>query len=204
VVFASHRHRKGGASRAEIVRRAKQVELVVFDVDGVFTDGGLYYDASGQYAKRFDVQDGLGIKAAQAVGLHVAVISGLDSKAVYNRLHELEVDEYVPGKVEKSSTFLDICSRYGIGPHQAAYLGDDWVDIGPMRLAGLPMAVPNAQPEVLRLALHVLSREGGRGAVREALRLVLFCQGKLDGELESWRRGDAVDRASATRKSPRR
>ncbi|WP_235893999.1 KdsC family phosphatase [Oceanidesulfovibrio indonesiensis] len=170
---------------------------MVFDVDGVLTDGGLYYDANGQYAKRFDVQDGLGIKAAQAVGLNLAVITGLDSRAVYNRVSELDIEEYVAGRVEKASAFEAICDRFDVTPEQAAYVGDDWVDAGPMRLAGLPMAVPNAQPEILRLAMHVLSRPGGRGAVREAIRLVLFCQGCLNGELESWRRGEALGRSSS-------
>lgn len=190
---------RGRMSRAEIVRRARAVELLVFDVDGVLTDGGLYYDENGQYAKRFDVQDGLGIKAAQAVGLHIGVITGLDSKAVANRVNELEIDEYVAGRVEKSTAFEALCERHGVAPYQAAYVGDDWVDIGPMRMAGLPMAVPNAQPEVLQVAAHVLSRPGGRGAVREAIRLVLFCKGCLDGELESWRKGMALAKAASRR-----
>ncbi|MFW5734275.1 MAG: KdsC family phosphatase [Oceanidesulfovibrio sp.] len=197
-MFGRHRNAcRGGVSRAEIVRRARAVKLIVFDVDGVLTDGGLYYDAEGQYAKRFDVQDGLGIKAAQAVGLHLAVITGLDSKAVYNRVSELEIEDYVAGRVEKASAFLDICERREVLPEEAAYVGDDWVDAGPMRLAGLPMAVSNAQPEILRLAVHVLARPGGRGAVREAIRLVLLCQGRLGGELESWRRGEALGRATS-------
>lgn len=200
MVFGRNRNPSQGratCSRAEIVRRAKAVRLLVFDVDGVLTDGGLYYDANGQYAKRFDVQDGLGIKAAQAVGLHLAVITGLDSKAVYNRVSELDIEEYVAGRVEKASAFEAICDRYDIAPSQTAYVGDDWVDAGPMRLAGLPMAVPNAQPEILRLAVHVLSRPGGHGAVREAIRLVLFCQGRLGGDLESWRRGEVLSSTSS-------
>jgi 3-deoxy-D-manno-octulosonate 8-phosphate phosphatase (KDO 8-P phosphatase) len=160
--------------------RAKDIELLVLDVDGVLTDGGIYVDARGEVAKRFHVHDGLGIKAAQAAGLSVAVISGLDSPAVAARMKELGILEYHPGHYRKVGVLQGILERQGIKPGQAAFLGDDWVDAGPMELVGLPMAVADAQPEILDLALWVSRRGGGQGAVREAVRFILAAKGRLE------------------------
>lgn len=160
--------------------RAREVRLLVLDVDGVMTDGGIYVDARGGIAKRFNIHDGLGIKAAQAAGLAIAVVSGLDSPAVAARMAELGITEYHPGHLRKVAVVEGILARQGIGAQQAAYLGDDWVDAGPMELVGLPMAVADAQPEILDLALWVSRREGGHGAVREAVRFILAAQGRLE------------------------
>ncbi|MHC1788904.1 KdsC family phosphatase [Solidesulfovibrio sp.] len=160
--------------------RARDVSLLILDVDGVMTDGGIYVDARGEIAKRFNVHDGLGIKAAQAVGLSVAVVSGLDSPAVAARMAELGITEYHPGHLRKAAVVQGILARQGIGPQQAAYLGDDWVDAAPMELVGLPMAVADAQPEILDLALWVARRGGGQGAVREAVRFILAAKGQLE------------------------
>ena len=124
--------------------RAARIKLLVLDVDGVLTDGGLYYGPEGMALKRFDVQDGLGIKLAQAAGLVVAVISGLDSPAVAARMRELGVDDYHAGHRDKIPLLEDICARHGLGLEQAAFLGDDWVDAGALSRVGLPMAVANA------------------------------------------------------------
>jgi len=159
--------------------RAKDIALLVLDVDGVMTDGGLYVDGRGGIAKRFHAHDGLGVKLAQAAGLAVAVISGLDSPAVEARIRELGIVEYHPGHHRKVPVLQGILNRLGLAPHQAAYLGDDWVDAGPMRLVGLPMAVADAQPEILDMALWTTSRPGGQGAVREAIRFLLAAKGQL-------------------------
>ncbi|MFP5257498.1 MAG: KdsC family phosphatase [Acidobacteriota bacterium] len=160
--------------------RAREVAILILDVDGVLTDGGIVVDASGGIAKRFHVHDGLGIKAAQAAGLAVAVVSGLDSPAVAARMAELGIDEYHPGHLRKVAVVEGILARHGLTPGQAAYLGDDWVDAGPMELVGLPMAVADAQPEILDLALWVARRGGGQGAVREAIRFILAAKGRLE------------------------
>ncbi len=173
-------------SRTAVARAAKRVKLLVTDVDGVLTDGGLHYDHDGAIHKRFDVQDGLGIKAAQGLGLEVAVITGLNSEAVRTRVEELGIAHYVAGRVEKVSALEAICRDVGVSFCETAYIGDDWVDLAPMAVVGLPLAVPNAQPETLRQALHVLARPGGRGAVREAIRFILFCQGRLQDETARW------------------
>jgi len=159
--------------------RAGDIALLVLDVDGVLTDGGLYVDGRGEIAKRFHAQDGLGIKAAQIAGIAVAVISGLDSPAVAARIKELGIAEYHPGHYRKVPILRAIWERTGITPGQTAYLGDDWVDAGPMGLVGLPMAVADAQPEITDLALWMTTRNGGQGAVREAIRFILNASGRL-------------------------
>ncbi len=166
---------------------ARAVRLLVLDVDGVLTDGGLYYDSKGNISKRFNVQDGLGIKIAQSCGLEIAVITGLKSKAVEKRVRELGIEEYHAGHVAKIPLLEGIRSRRGLGYEHMAYLGDDWVDAGPMAAVGLPMAVADAQPEILALAAWVAKARGGHGAVREAIRFILDARGDLTASWQEWR-----------------
>lgn len=165
---------------------ARHIRLLILDVDGVLTDGGLYYDHAGNVTKRFNVQDGLGIKLAQAADLEVAVITGLNHASVETRVRELGIREYHAGHVDKAKLLEDMCQARGLVPAQVAYLGDDWVDAGIMQRVGLPMAVPNAQPEILALAQWVPQRSGGQGAVRETIAFLLRIQGKLDGLWRKW------------------
>jgi 3-deoxy-D-manno-octulosonate 8-phosphate phosphatase (KDO 8-P phosphatase) len=165
---------------------AKNVRALVLDVDGVLTDGGLYYDAHGGVTKRFHVQDGLGIKLAQAAGIEVAVITGLSHEAVETRVRELGIREYHHGHVDKLPLLERVRYSLGLELHQMAYLGDDWVDAGPMRVVGLPMAVANAQPEILGIAAWVSKTPGGGGAVREAVRFILESRGELESGWREW------------------
>lgn len=162
------------------------VRLLILDVDGVLTDGGLYYDPDGRVTKRFNVQDGLGIKIAQSFGLDIAVITGLNHGAVEKRVRELGIAEYHAGHVDKVPLLDEIRGRLGLERGEIAYLGDDWVDAGVMRAVGLPMAVSNAQPEILALAKWVSTRSGGHGAVREAVMFLLRCRGQYDAAWEKW------------------
>lgn len=164
------------------------VKLLILDVDGVLTDGGLYYDHQGNVTKRFHVQDGLGIKIAQANGLEVAVITGLKHGAVEKRVKELGISEYHAGHVDKVPLMDGIRERLGLERSQVAYLGDDWVDAGVMGAVGLPMAVANAQPEILALARWTARLCGGQGAVREAIMFLLRCRGQFDAAWEKWSR----------------
>lgn len=165
---------------------AKNIKLLVLDVDGVLTDGGLYYGDDGMAMKRFSVQDGLGIKMAQAVGLEIGVITGLDQKPVEARVRELGIEHYHPGKHKKVPLFEDICAKVGVDPSEAAYMGDDWIDLGPMARAGLALCVPNAVPEVVEAADWVSSRSGGHGAVREAIMFILEARGLRAQALQYW------------------
>ena len=161
----------------EVRKRAAEIRLVVLDCDGVLTDGGLWYDQDGRVAKRFNVQDGLGIKAAQQAKLELAVISGLDHDGVTARVETLGIRYYYAGYHEKLPLVERICGELDITLSQVAFMGDDWVDAAVMAKVGLPMAVPDAQPEILDLAAWVSSRRGGHGAVREALAMILSAQG---------------------------
>lgn len=165
---------------------ASRVKLLVLDVDGVLTDGGLYYDADGRVMKRFNVQDGLGVKMAQEAGLKLAVITGLDSPAVSARMRELGVADYHFGHTHKPPLLESIRVKHGLEFDQMAYLGDDWVDVSVMRMVGLPMAVANAQPEVRRLAAWVTERRGGDGAAREAIAFILEARGLLEAQWRRW------------------
>jgi 3-deoxy-D-manno-octulosonate 8-phosphate phosphatase (KDO 8-P phosphatase) len=170
----------------DALARARRVRLLVLDVDGVMTDGGLYYDARGEIIKRFNVQDGLGIKTAQAAGIEIAVITGLSSEAVHARVRELGIREYHDGYKEKVPVIERMARENGLEMSELAYMGDDWVDVGPMSRVGLAMAVADAQPEVLALAHWVSSRPGGHGAVREAITFLLAAQDKLEPAFRKW------------------
>jgi len=170
-------------------RLAEDIRALVLDVDGVLTDGGLYYDVNGAVTKRFNVQDGLGVKLAQAAGLEVAVITGLSHAAVEARVRELGISHYHHGKVKKLPLLTKVRDRLGLTFDQMAFLGDDWVDAEAMGAVGLPMAVANAQPEILGMAAWVSEASGGQGAVREAVRFILSAQGKLDDLWRSWSGG---------------
>lgn len=161
---------------------------MVLDVDGVLTDGGLYYDQVGCVMKRFHVQDGLGIKMALQAGLEFAVITGLDSPAVRRRITELGITHYHPGHHRKAPILRNISDATGIALSHMAYIGDDWVDAAPMTMVGLPLAVANARPEILRLAAWTTRAMGGQGAVREAIDFVLRAQGKLETMWQDWLR----------------
>lgn len=167
---------------------AKEVRLLVLDVDGVLTDGGLYYDESGCVMKRFNVQDGLGMKMASQVGLSCAVITGLDSPAVRRRVTELGVEHYYPGYHRKGPILREISEKTGLSFAQMGYVGDDWVDAAPMNMVGFPVAVANAHPEILRLAKWTTGARGGQGAVREVLDFILRAQGKYEALWQDWSR----------------
>lgn len=168
------------------VQSAISIRLLVLDVDGVLTDGGLYYDLQNQVIKRFDVQDGLGIKIAQQAGITIAVITGLDSPAVAARMRDLGITDYYAGFLDKRACLEEIRARHDLEWEQMAYLGDDWVDLSVMDMVGLPLAVANAQPEVKSIASYVTTAKGGQGAVREVVRHLLIAQGKYDAVLSAW------------------
>lgn len=159
---------------------AKDIKLIILDCDGVLTDGGLYYDHDGNVTKRFNVLDGLGIKAAQACDLIVGVITGLDAKSVATRMNDLGIVDYYAGHLKKMVCIEEIKEKYSLEWNQIAYVGDDWIDLAPMKKVGLPIAVANAMPEVKDVAVFHTDAAGGHGAVREALNFIMKAQGKLE------------------------
>jgi 3-deoxy-D-manno-octulosonate 8-phosphate phosphatase (KDO 8-P phosphatase) len=171
---------------ADATALAKKIRLLVLDVDGVLTDGGLYYGDDGILMKRFSVQDGLGIKVAQAMGLEIGVITGLDQRPVEKRVRELGIKYYYAGRHRKLPLFEELCEKAGVAPEEAAYMGDDWIDLAVMHRAGLALSVPNAVPEALEAADWVSARKGGQGAVREAISFILEARGLKEQALQRW------------------
>jgi 3-deoxy-D-manno-octulosonate 8-phosphate phosphatase (KDO 8-P phosphatase) len=158
-------------------RAAARIRLLVLDVDGVLTDGGLYYGPSGEVMKRFDVYDGLGMVEAGRAGLAIAVISARASAPVARRLEELGIREVHQGVNDKAAVLAELIARLGLDRGEVAMMGDDLGDLAPMRAVGLAMAPRNAVAEV-RVAAHWVSkRSGGGGAVREAVELLLKARG---------------------------
>jgi 3-deoxy-D-manno-octulosonate 8-phosphate phosphatase (KDO 8-P phosphatase) len=157
----------------EILDRARTVELLMLDVDGVLTDGALYYFGEAGVSLRFSVRDGLGLKLAQRAGLAIAWISGRDEPAVRRRAEHLGVEELHLGVDDKGAVVRDLLDRLALKAEQACFVGDDLIDLPAMERVGLPIAVADAAVEVRGRALYVTQRAGGHGAVREVVDLLL-------------------------------
>jgi 3-deoxy-D-manno-octulosonate 8-phosphate phosphatase (KDO 8-P phosphatase) len=153
--------------------RASRIRLLVLDVDGVLTDGGLFYCASGEETKRFNVHDGLALVAARKAGLQIAVLSSRASAAVTRRMTELGVSEVHQGVGDKAGALAALCERLGIPTAAVAMMGDDLPDLAALGQVGLALAPANAVAEVKRAAHWVARRRGGDGAVREAVEMLL-------------------------------
>lgn len=156
---------------------ARGVSLIILDVDGVMTDGGIMLDNSGNEIKRFHVRDGHGIKMAQRVGITIAIITGRRSDVVEVRARELGITEVYQRCLDKVETYEKLKSKLGISENQTAYVGDDIVDIPVMKRVGLSFAVADAEPYVKEVAHMVTERGGGRGAVREVIDFILKARG---------------------------
>lgn len=162
-----------------------KVRLLILDVDGVLTDGGLWIDSAGSEFKRFDVRDGLGIRLWIASGGLVAAISGRGGASTRLRLGELGVERVLGGVKDKVAAVEGLLSEHGVSWSSVAMIGDDLPDLPVLRRCGLPIAVSDACPEVLAAAACVTRRRGGGGAVREAIEMILHEQGRWDGLVES-------------------
>jgi len=164
-----------------------RIKLLILDVDGVLTSGRLPYDAAGNEVKTFYVQDGGAIRLWQQAGGEVAIISGRESPAVNARAKDLGIQTVRQNVRDKLPVFEAICRDRGIAEPQTAFVGDDIVDIGPMRRCGYPIAVANAAPLVKRAALYVTRREGGLGAVTESVEHLLRRNGDWTDIIAPWK-----------------
>ena len=153
------------------------MRLAVFDVDGVLTDGRLYYGAGGEELKVFHVHDGQGLKRLQKTGITLAIISGRDSAAVTRRMQDLGIEHVFQGDEQKLPIFERLLKRLGLAAEQCACVGDDLPDLPLLQRAGLAVAVANARPAIKEAAHYVTVSEGGRGAAREVCDLILTAQG---------------------------
>lgn len=160
-----------------LANRCRAIELLLLDVDGVLTDGGIIYDDQGVELKQFHVRDGSGIKFWQRAGKHVAIISGRTSRPVEVRARELGITPVLQGMPDKFPGYRRILDQFHLGPEQVACIGDDVLDLPLIRNCGLGVAVRDAVPELRADAKYVTEAPGGRGAVREVIELILSCQG---------------------------
>ncbi len=163
-----------------ILERAKSVRLTLFDVDGVLTDGKLYFDSNGNEMKVFNTHDGHGIRLLQHYGVSVGVITGRQSKALEYRMRDLEVKHVHQGCTDKFTVFQKLLSSLNINEQQTCFVGDDIVDLQVMSRCGLAIAVANANSFVKQHAHWETTATGGNGAVREVCELILAAQGLLE------------------------
>lgn len=159
------------------------LQLLVFDVDGVLTDGSIIYDNHGNELKRFNIRDGFGIRAARFSGLQVGVLTARSSEVVGRRMKELKIDHYFHGCKDKAAGITSIAERARVPLEHTAFMGDDILDLPALKKVGYPLAVADAAIEVLEAAKFVTEAPGGRGAAREAVEHILRGQGKWDAVL---------------------
>lgn len=171
--------------------RARRVQLILMDVDGVLTDGRILLmpDGAGgvQEMKMFDVQDGVGITFAHRVGLRTGILTGRSSESVAARAKELGMEIVEQGSLNKLDTYAKIRNVAKVGDSQVAYIGDDYQDLPILRRVGFAVAVANAREEVKQVCHFVTERPGGRGAVREVLDFILRAQGKWNEVMTRYR-----------------
>jgi 3-deoxy-D-manno-octulosonate 8-phosphate phosphatase (KDO 8-P phosphatase) len=165
---------------ADLLQRAKAVRLAVFDVDGVLTDGKLYFLPDGGEFKTFNTLDGHGIKMLMNSGVRTAIITGRSSPVVERRARNLGINHLFQGREDKLVALDELLAELGLGYEEVAYLGDDLPDLPAIRRAGLGMAVASADAFVRQHADGVTQARGGEGAAREFCELILRAQGNLE------------------------
>jgi len=168
------------------IDRAKKIKAVIFDVDGVLTDGGLYRSDDGQEIKRFNATDGLGMRMLADAGIELAIITGRESEVVKYRAQELKITHVIQGAREKLSAFETLCQQMSLPAEEFAFMGDDIIDLPVLRRVGLAMTVPQANAEVTEVAHWVSKRTGGNGAAREACEFLLKSKNLYDSAIERY------------------
>nr|WP_212755032.1 3-deoxy-manno-octulosonate-8-phosphatase KdsC [Vibrio sp. B1-2] len=163
-----------------ILNIAKQIKLLICDVDGVFSDGLVYMGNQGEELKTFHTRDGYGIKSLMNAGIEVAIITGRQSKIVENRMAVLGITLVYQGQDDKVKAYNDICRQLNIAPEHTGYIGDDLIDWPVMEKVALKVCVADGHPLLVKRANYVTHIKGGHGAVREVCDLILQARGELD------------------------
>lgn len=167
--------RKG--DKRSLRKIARHIKLVILDVDGVLTDGGIILDNQGNELKSFHVRDGHGIKMLIRAGLRVAIITGRKSKVVERRAQELGITDVYQKCYDKMKAFSELSAKYSLSGNQIAFIGDDIVDAPLMKKVALPVTVADADEEAKKCALLITRQKGGKGAVREVSDFIIKAQG---------------------------
>jgi 3-deoxy-D-manno-octulosonate 8-phosphate phosphatase (KDO 8-P phosphatase) len=170
----------------EVWQRAARIRLLILDVDGVLTDGRLYFGPKEEVLKVFHVRDGHGLKMAQRAGIELVFLSGRRSDAAFFRAKELGVNRYFEGVRDKGAVLEELCRTLHLPPEAVAAVGDELVDLPLFHRVGLAVAVADAVPEVLAAAHWITANPGGRGAVREVCDLILKATGAWEELLAAW------------------
>lgn len=165
---------------SKLKEKARRIKLLILDVDGVMTDGSIILDNEGNEFKIFHVRDGHGIKMLQRAGIKVAIISGRESRVVERRAKELGITDVYQGIFKKSSVYESLLQKYGCKDEGVAFMGDDTVDTGLLKRAGLSAVPADADGEAKKWAAFISTKKGGRGAVREFIELILKSSGLWD------------------------
>ena len=163
-----------------LLAKAANIRLLVMDVDGVLTDGRLYFGNQGEELKAFNIRDGLGIKWLQNAGIATAIITGRTSQLVLNRAQNLGIPHVIQGREDKRIALVEMCKTLNIELEQVAYIGDDVQDLSAITSAGLGCTVANGDPLVKKYADWQSDFNGGAGAVRQLAEFILTAQNKLD------------------------
>jgi len=164
--------------------RAKNIKLVIFDVDGVLTDGSIIMGDDGEEYKAFNARDGHGMRLLQYTGITLAVITGRTSKVVTHRMENLDIKYVYQGQRVKLPAFEELLTRLDLSPNQCAYVGDDWVDLAIMKQVGLAITVNDADEIMKKNAHWTTPANGGKGAARQVCELIMQSQGTLEDQLE--------------------
>ncbi|MFT6406480.1 MAG: 3-deoxy-D-manno-octulosonate 8-phosphate phosphatase (KDO 8-P phosphatase) [Marinomonas primoryensis] len=167
-----------------LIATLQSLKLVVFDVDGVLTDGRLLYTEEGETIKRFNVKDGVAMKLLPKWGIQVAVITAKDSAPLRQRMKELKIEHFFPGCHNKAEAFDELVVRLGINPDKVAYVGDDVIDLQVMPKVGVAMCPSDAHVLVQRHCSVVLKKAGGEGVAREVADIVLATRMSLEEAYE--------------------
>jgi 3-deoxy-D-manno-octulosonate 8-phosphate phosphatase (KDO 8-P phosphatase) len=164
--------------------KAARVRLLALDVDGVLTDGKLYFTTDGQEIKAFNSRDGLGLRALMDSGYDVGLITGRTSSSLLHRAEQLGIEHVYQGQDKKLAAYEDLISKLGLSDEQVCYVGDDWIDLPVLNRVGLAVTVADADPEVLQRCHWVTNNRGGNGAVREICHVLLESRGLAQQWLE--------------------
>jgi len=169
----------------DLAKRIKRIKMLLLDVDGVMTDGGVILGPRGLELKQFTAQDGVGIALVRLAGIRVGIITGRNTDAVKRRARELKIDVVQQGIFYKEDAYEKILQKYRLVDEEMAYMGDDLLDIPVLRRVGFAIAVANGVEEVKKVSHYVTKRKGGEGAVREVADLLLDGMGKKEAVLSS-------------------